>query len=227
MTRKLIALVLAAAIAALLIPAAVLADGAWVMYVYTDNGKSLNVRSDPMTGDNIIGTLPFGREVTVRMTTSNGWACINYPNAQGGVAYVMSRYLVPAKPASKSGPPTTAPQSPAKPTTAPVSPGSPVVPVSPSSPAANTTAAQTLNDMNAQFRSARAAAYPYTVVARPVRASGWVNLRWAPSLEAERIATCPQGKELTVLCELKDWYQVQDPQTGMIGFISRQYVTVK
>ena len=65
------------------------------------------------------------------------------------------------------------------------------------------------------------------MISRPSRATGWVNLRWAPSVEAERIATCPQGKELTVLAELSDWYQVQDPVTGMIGFISRQYVSVK
>ena len=81
--------------------------------------------------------------------------------------------------------------------------------------------------MNAEFNTAKKVAAPYTVVARPSRASGWVNLRWAPSTEAERIATCKQGKELTVLAELKNWYQVQDPETGMIGFISNQYVTRK
>ena len=81
--------------------------------------------------------------------------------------------------------------------------------------------------MNAEFASAKKVAVPYTVVARPSRASGWVNLRWAPTTEAERISTCKQGKELTVLAELKNWYQVQDPVTGMIGFISRQYVTKK
>ena len=30
-----------------------------------------------------------------------------------------------------------------------------------------------------------------------------------------------------VLAELRNWYQVQDPATGMIGFISRQYVNRK
>ena len=54
-----------------------------------------------------------------------------------------------------------------------------------------------------------------------------MNLRWAPSTEAERIATCPQGKQLTVIGETKNWYQVQDPKTGMIGFISRQYVSAQ
>jgi uncharacterized protein YgiM (DUF1202 family) len=77
--------------------------------------------------------------------------------------------------------------------------------------------------MNAEFRSAVRVS-PYTVISRPSRASGWVNLRWAPSTEAERIATCPQGKELTVIAQTNSWYQVQDPQTGMIGFIMQKFV---
>ena len=81
-------------------------------------------------------------------------------------------------------------------------------------------------EMNREFRAARKV-NAYTVISRPVRASGWVNLRWAPSLEAEVIATCPQGKELTVIAELRTWYQVQDPVTGMVGFISRSYVSKK
>ena len=93
-------------------------------------------------------------------------------------------------------------------------------------PSASTDAAKALSDMNKEFNTAQKVS-PYTVVARPSRASGWVNLRWAPTTEAERIATCPQGKELTVLVEMKNWYQVQDPATGMIGFISSQYVVRK
>ena len=84
--------------------------------------------------------------------------------------------------------------------------------------------------MNDEFRTGKLVANPFTVYARPSRASGWVNLRWAPSTEAERIATCPQGKQLTVIGEIgetRNWYQVQDPQTGMIGFISRQYVSAQ
>ena len=81
-----------------------------------------------------------------------------------------------------------------------------------------------MNSMNAEFRTAVKVA-PFTVIARPSRASGWVNLRWAPTTEAERIATCPQGKELTVLAQTNSWYQVQDPVTGMIGFIMQKFVS--
>lgn len=198
MTRKLIALALAVVMAALLIPAVVAADSGWIMYVYTDNGKTLNVRRDPMVADNIIGQLKFGEAVSVRMTTSNGWACIDW--SSGEVAYVQSRFLVNSQPGIRPAPS-----------------GSGTAP-------ATTDAAKILTDMNAEFRSARQVV-PFTVTARPTRASGWVNLRWAPSTESERIATCPQGKELTVLAEMKNWYQVQDPMTGMIGFISRKYVS--
>ena len=113
---------------------------------------------------------------------------------------MQTRFLVSTKPAPRSVTPAPAPV-----------PGT-------------TDAMKVLNDMNAEFRTARIVPVSFTVVARPSRASGWVNLRWAPSTEAERIAACNQGKELVVLAELRNWYQVQDPVTGMIGFISRQYV---
>ena len=70
-----------------------------------------------------------------------------------------------------------------------------------------------------------AVASPYTVVSRPDRASGWVNLRKAPSTDAKVLAKCYMGKTLTVLAELRGWYQVQDPATGVIGYISSRYVT--
>ncbi len=176
------------------LPAMTTAEGA-IMYVATDNKGYLNVRSDPMVANNVIGHLNYATAVSVRMTTSNGWACIDYPAAVGGVAYVQTRFLSWTKPGSVTPPPSD--------------PGT------------------GLAGINAEFRSARQVPYPFTVVARPSRASGWVNLRWAPSTEAERITTCSQGKELTVLMELNNWYQVQDPMTGMIGYISKNFVTIK
>ncbi len=197
MTKRFLSLLAAVMIAATLFVSCASAD--WTMYVYTDNGRTLNVRTDPMGGKNIIGRLEFGSPVSVRMTMANGWACIDYG---GDVAYVQSRFLVSSKPSRK-------PVTPSTPSTVPAAP-------------ANTTSA--LNSMNAEFRTAVKVA-PFTVIARPSRASGWVNLRWAPTTEAERIATCPQGKELTVLAQTNSWYQVQDPVTGMIGFIMQKFVS--
>ena len=211
MTKRLISLALIAVMMAMFIPTLAAAEER-TMYVYTDNGKSLNVRSAPKTGDNVIGSLKYGEPVDV-ISISNGWAKIWYGQSyygEFGTAYVQSRFLLNYKPAPHSVQPTAAPAS-----------------NSASSSASGTADyAKAFSAMNAEFATGKKVS-PYTVAARPSRASGWVNLRWAPSTEAERIATCSQGKELTVLAELKNWYQVQDPVTGMIGFISRQYVTKK
>ena len=216
MIKKLISLMLVAVLAAMLIPTLAAADSYYgTQWVYTDNGKTLNVRSAPATGDNVIGHLKYGAEVTVIQMLDNGWAQILWEqndNGEFSSAYVQRRFLVNHQPTSKH----TQSTQPAQ-TSAPAT----------GSTATATDYAKVFTSMNAEFRSARRVATPYTVVARPSRASGWVNLRWAPSTEAERIATCKQGKELTVLAEMNNWYQVQDPQTGMIGFISRQYVTKK
>lgn len=208
MLKKLISLLLIAVLTAMLIPSLAVADSYYgTQWVYTDNGKNLNVRSTPTTGNNIIGSLKYGAEVTVAQMYANGWAQILWEqNEYGefGAAYVQRRYLVNHKPSSKPTPPS--------PTAAPAS--------------GTADLTQAFAAMNAEFATGKQVT-PYTVVARPARASGWVNLRWAPSTEAERIATCKQGKELTVLAETKNWYQVQDPETGMIGFISRSYTTRK
>ena len=208
MLKKLISLLLIAVLTAMLIPSLAVADSYYgTQWVYTDNGKSLNVRSTPTTGNNIIGSLKYGAEVTVVQMYANGWAQILWEqNEYGefGAAYVQRRYLVNHKPSSKPTPPS--------PTAAPAS--------------GTADLTKAFAAMNAEFATGKQVT-PYTVVARPARASGWVNLRWAPSTEAERIATCKQGKELTVLAETKNWYQVQDPKTGMIGFISRSYTTRK
>ena len=68
-------------------------------------------------------------------------------------------------------------------------------------------------------------ASPYIIVSRPVRSTGWVNLRRAPSIEAKILIRCPQGKTLTVLAELDGWFKVEDIPTGLIGYISSKYVS--
>ena len=201
MTKRIVSLLLAAMMMAMLIPSLAVAQDEWTMYVYTDNGGSLNVRRDPSTGDNIIGTLKYGDAVSVRMTMASGWTVIDWASGDGFVGYVQSRFLVGSKPAARG--------------------------TTPSTPSSGTTAGGSLAAINKEFKAAQKVTVPFVVVARPSRASGWVNLRWAPSADAERITTCPQGKELLVLAQLKTWYQVQDPETGMIGFISMKYVTVR
>ena len=74
--------------------------GLGTMFVYTENGKSLNVRSTPETGDNIIGSLPYGTEVHVT-GFEGAWARIGY---LGGSAWVMSRFLQWYAPGPKPAP---------------------------------------------------------------------------------------------------------------------------
>ncbi len=63
--------------------------GLGTMFVYTENGKTLNVRSTPETGDNIIGQLRYGSKVEVT-AFEGSWAKIAY---LGGSAWVQSRFL--------------------------------------------------------------------------------------------------------------------------------------
>ena len=203
MSKRLLSMALLVVLVLGLCLASAQAGAYLTQYVYTQNGLSLNVRESPSTNANVIGGLAYGSRVEVRNYTSDGkWAVIIFDGGPLGIAYVQSRYLVDYYP----GP---------KPTAKPVSP----------TPAPSSDAQKVLNEMNYQFRTAKTGNAPFTVAARPARSTGWVNLRWAPTLEAEVISKCYSGKVLTVLKELKDWYQVEDLETGDIGFISRQYVT--
>ena len=174
-----------------------------IMYVYTDNGQGLNVRRSPFVGNNIIGLLPFGSEVSVLRFLDNGWACIEWNRYSQ--AYVQSRFLQWSKPYAR---PTATPRP--RPTAAPTA-----------NPYSYN---DTLAALNAEFRTARTAT-PYTATVRPSRASGWVNMRWAPSQNAEIITTYRSGDQLTVIAETQSWYQVVDPDTNATGFMMKTYMT--
>lgn len=177
------------------------------MYVKTDNGRGLNVRSAPVEGSNIIGLVPYGAMVKVIRFENNGFACIvwNGYGAVNGEAYVVSQFLQWDSPV-----PVITPVPPVTP--APVYPGL-VTPVP---------QGDSLAVLNAEFRTARQVT-PFTIVVRPTSARGWVNLRWAPSTDAEVIITCNNGDLLTVIAETQSWYQVQDSYTGVTGFIMKLY----
>ena len=91
---------------------------AWYyMYVYTENGKSLNVRSEPRTGNNVLWTLPFGEQVAVDYNLGNGWTALMAAGAYETV-YVQTRFLVSEKPSRKPTPqPTANPSSSTNPAT--------------------------------------------------------------------------------------------------------------
>ena len=175
-------------------------DSAGYYYVYTENGKGLNVRATP--GGEVVGSLKYGTKIYCYYRDGgNGWAMIDYTYNMPGVGkgtyacFISSRYLRSSKP-------------PAKPD------GAPPTPAAQTDPEA---------ELNAEFRSARKVD-PFVVTVRPSRASGWVNLRWAPSKQTEVMATYKANEKLLVIQELKNWYQVEDQDTGNVGFISKQFV---
>ncbi len=193
--KKVISLVLATMLLVLLASAALAESQGTVMYVRTGDGKSLRVRSSMSTRDT---TNVIGSlpygAKVVTYGHMGGWAMIDYGNR---TAYVMYRFLVKYKPE-------------------PFDPDTPV-------PSADTRSFTTVGQLNTLTANMKPVT-PYTVVVRPTRASGWVYLRWFPSRAAKEITTYSGYHELTVINELKDWYQVTDPSTGAVGFIYKSYV---
>ncbi len=63
----------------------------------------------------------------------------------------------------------------------------------------------------------------YTIRTRPTRSSGWVDLRWAPTQGSAIVATYRAGKELKVIRETPNWYQVEDTELGNVGFIKKAF----
>ena len=198
--KKLLGLMLAVMMLVLLASAALSESQGTDMYVYTKNGKVLKVRSSMSTENdsNVIGTLNYGQKVVI-YGHRNGWAMIDYGNTTG---YIMYRFLVKEPPAPYKGSDNQKKQE---------------------SAGSSTMDATTVAQMNAMVASAKTVE-PYTVTVRPTRASGWVYLRWFPSKSAAEMATFSGNYELTVIAELKDWYQVEDPATGRVGFIYKSYV---
>lgn len=190
MFKRILTLMAVAMLAATLIPT--LASATETMYVYTKNGKNLNVRYEPNTDSEIYTTIPFGKSMTVLYHLGNGWSAVSW---DGNIYYVQTRYLVYKKPAKK-------PESGKK--------------------AGNVST--TVAELNTIFKSYKLADTPFSITVRPTRASGWANLRFAPTKEAELMDTFRDGDQLLVIAELKDWYQVEDPDTGAVGYISSQFV---
>ena len=109
--KKIVSLLLILALLLPLCATAQIIGGPGTMYVYTENGKGLNVRSAPVKGDNIIGSLAYGEEVYV-LEFLDGWCRILWGSY--GDAYVQSRFLQWYAPGPK---PTAKPEP--KPTTDP------------------------------------------------------------------------------------------------------------
>ena len=198
MKKRLVPLLLALAVLVMaLVPAAV-ADSA-VKYVYTRNGKPLNVRAWPDVNSALLGKIPVGTSVTVESYSGNyTWANIRY---NGQSAYVMTQYLVDVYPGGGG----------VTPSPVPVTPGG------------NTNYQNIITSMENEFKTYRVVE-PYTVLAKPVRATGWVNLRYVPSTDFGHADNLYANTQLTVIAETRNWLQVRRVDTGVTGYVMRQYV---
>ena len=199
-------LVLAGLVPAALADEEEVSNSAGYYYVYTENGKTLNVRDTP--GGTVIGSLKYGTKIYCYYRDGgNGWALIDYSYDKPGFGYgtyacfISSRYLRKSKPPARNSGSSTKPAAAAAATEDP------------------------MEEMNAEFRSA-VKVDPFAVTVRPSRASGWVSMFWAPSKSAEILATYKANAKLLVIQETANWYQVEDQDTGNVGYISKQF-TVK
>lgn len=207
MKRKFISLTAIALILVLIIPTVAFAT--YTRYVYTKNGGTLKIRYAPSTNADVLTSVKFGTKLTCIREVGGGWTEIYW----GGddIFYVMTKFLSKTKRAK----PTPAPKATATP-----------IPVAASdnnapAPAPRITAAPAL-DVNAVYKTFKSVQEPYMVTVRPTRATAVVNVRFAPSRAAEVIFRAPDGKQLSVIGELDGWYQVQDPDTGSVGFITSE-----
>ena len=192
MLKKILALTLAVVIA--LACTAVFAEEVGedtTYWVFTDNGKELNVRNAP--GGDIIGKLKYGEQVTVVSFINDEWAAINYKDSELG--YVSTRFLIKADPeevkklieeeqSEITGDPMT--------------------------------------DINAEFASA-VDVDEYKITARPARVTSLVYMRWIPGETGRIIMGYKATEQLIVLKELDHYLQVQDPDTGDVGYIHKKF----
>lgn len=202
--KKFIGLLLAVMMILMLAASAMAESQGTTMYVYTKNGKALLVRSSMSTTEkNVIGSLSYGDKVITYGSPSPGWTVIDWGNQAG---YIMTRYLSKTKPDPLT-PSSSSSDSKSK----------------TKSDSFDTSAATTVEQINTLLASATTVE-PYTITVRPARASGWVYLRWLPSKNSREAATFAANQQLLVIAELKDWYQAEDPDTGIVGFIYKSYV---
>jgi uncharacterized protein YgiM (DUF1202 family) len=192
MMKKILALTLAVVIA--LACTAVFAEEVAednTYWVYTDNGKELNIRNAP--GGDIIGKLNVGEKVTVLAFLNENWAVINYKENELG--YVNTRFLIKIDPEELK----KAIEEEQEEIT-----GDP------------------MTDIDAEFASA-VDVEDYKITARPARVTSVVSMRWIPSETGRAIAHYKATEELVVLKELDHYLQVQDPDTGDVGYIHKKF----
>lgn len=180
---------------ALTVCASALADTMWIK---TKNGKPANARSEPDVNSTWVGSFPYGAEVyTMGTAPVNGYTELS----NGGGMWVLTKFLVSSPPA-------------------------PYVPSEDGGKSSGKGSSTTGDAQSAIYTEFKAAKWvvPYTAVTRHNRSSGVINMRYAPSKNAPLVEAYKPGELLTVICELKNWIEVQDPESGKVGYIHQNYL---
>ena len=176
-----------------------------IRWIKTGNGKPANGRSGPGKDYEYITGVPYGTQVMISGASANGYTPIVLPSGSDEV-YVLTKFLVT------------------------YDPGTYVPSATPSKPSGGGSSGGSSSDtaglQSAIIKEFKAARYvtPYEVTTYHKRASGLINMRWAPSKKATLIHAYSSGEKLMVLAELKDWSQVQDPDTGWVGFVRSDFL---
>lgn len=178
------------------------------MYVFSNNGYPVKLRTSPdaSNDDNLIRKIVQGTYADVQYFTSNGnWAYIYVPQ-EGLYGFMMTQFLTydqaKAEASRRIQPAVTA------------------APYAPSGPSGD----DAVSAMNVQFNSMRYVS-PYVAYVTTNHAAQRINMRWAPTTVAKSMTTFSRGDIVTVLAEGASWAQVRDESTGMVGFISRSFLT--
>ncbi len=176
--------------------------------LYVIGDAKLNVREKSNSSAKILYRLPVNSPVTVLDQYANGYLLVEF-KFQGKFAdgYVSTKYLSTKVPAriNNEGAILVDAETPAEP--------------------AKKDEGEKVSDMNFSYFKLIANGMKLIVAAKPSRAGGWVNLRWAPSTEAQIISKVVLNEQLTVIAEGKNWYQVQNAD-GYVGFIKKEFTAV-
>ena len=174
------------------------ASAYYAVYSACPNGKPLNIRSGPGKEYSVIGKVPYG-DAIYALGNVGGWLQLN-DNGYVQASLTTTNYpgaYDPSKYQKKN---------------------------SGSSTSSGSSSGSSSSGVYALYKKAKTVT-PYLITLKSARSSGSANVRWAPSKQAPLMKAYAPGKEMRVIAELgSDWFQVEDPMTGEVGYVNKAYV---
>ena len=167
-----------------------------VMYLYAPTGSTVNVRSEPSMAGG--GATVLAMEPIGTAVQVLEWMNNGWAVISwgSGVAYVKSEFLSD----SRGGGGYT--------------------------PSVESDKEKAMDNLLAETKTYSTVANPFTIYPNPQRSSGFVNFRLIPVQYGKEFYRVYPNNALTVLGQTRNWYQVRDENTGVIGYIVKSLVTV-